>query len=624
MSRPLLRIELRDDLACNSGVLLAVLPVVSAETTSAIESLLVVERAVVTVPEEWEDLALVVERAILRFVFQEGTASGAMDEYRITGITRASGAATSGVVTIRAAGIAFDLVEGGKLVRRLVGVVVEYRYTGANVALSSQWSSHLETAAPTHINSGTFTPTVLVSPEYDGDTCLSGLRKAVTEANRLTGVEYLISVARNGATDYQVSVTDYNASATAPDLRTGKNLVGLVRTSIPGAQTTRCQVVGSDGSGIGNNHWQVDAVSAGVHIDVEDINGGIGPAQEADQYNGEYWIDTGGTAHAITDTQVISTTLTRLLMASTAGITAGDWGRIAADSSGNELEYVEAVADAATYGVVLGTLRSDQTRALNILANPGFRTWGTPPPGWTVTSGGGVYVEETGAGLWLFGGRSLKLTVATMTPYNERVWQVRTGGEYFRWDCWVSVISSGGVGASVVTFNYDGGTIAGGSFDLNDYVGQGWVRLSRAAFCGAGSRTFRVSAQLAGVIYLGGAGVFPVSSLVEEPPFTYGSGSAQMMQQAVAHLDANSSPPLSYDVNLLDLYRMDPDGIGGYEALVLGCSPTINDTDLGVTVTPRVIEIRRRHVANGVPTPHDTAVKLSTRKPDLTRLLAAA
>lgn len=622
MSRPLRRVELWSNLACASGVAVAVVPVAGCEVTHGVEDVLVTHRLALTVPDTWEDVGELVERRVVRLVFAAGTGAGAFDEYRITSISRASGTGR-GLVTVRGVGVEFDLVDGGKLVQRAVGAVVEYRYPAPNADISDQWTDHLDAAAPSYITAGTFTPTVLVNPEYDGDTALSGLQRCVRLANALTGDTYLIAVDRNGVTDYLVSVTDYNASAAAVDLRTGKNLQGVTRATVAGSQTTRVQVIGADGSGIGNNHWEVDSVSAGVHVDVVDINGGLGPAQEADQFNGAYWIDTGGTAHAITDTQVVDAQTTRLLMASTAGITAGDWGRIAADSSGNELQYVEAVADTATYGTVLGTLRSDQTRTLNILQNPGFHEWGSPPPGWTVTSGGGVYAEETGAGLWLFGGRSLKLTVATMTPYNERVWQVRTGGEYFRWDCWVSVISSGGAAASVVTFQFDGGTIPGGSFDLNDYVGRGWTRLTQSAFCGAGSRTFRVSAQLAGVIYLAGAAVCPVSSLVEEPPFTRGSGAAQMLQQGVAHLLETSSPPVAYEVDLLDLYRADPDGIGAYEALVLNGPATVTDTDLGVTLTPRVIEITERHVRDGLPTPLDTSVRLATRRPDLPRLLAA-
>lgn len=129
---------------------------------------------------------------------------------------------------------------------------------------------------------------------------------------------------------------------------------------------------------------------------------------------------------------------------------------------------------------------------------------------------------------------------------------------------------------------------------------------------------------MAGVIYLGGAQVAPVSSLVEEPPFTRGSGSALMLQQAVAHLDEFSSPPLAYDVDLIDLYRMAPDGVGAYEALTLGGTATVTDTDLGITVTPQVISVTEKHVQDGVPTPHDTSIRLATRRPELTRILAAA
>jgi len=99
--------------------------------------------------------------------------------------------------------------------------------------------------------------------------------------------------------------------------------------------------------------------------------------------------------------------------------------------------------------------------------------------------------------------------------------------------------------------------------------------------------------------------------------FLRGSGGATNWLAGLRLLAANGGPPTTYQVTLLDLHRLNPT-VWSLDVLVLGGTVTVTDTDLGVSASPRVVQVTTNHLA-----PLDTTVTLSTRRPELTTLLLA-
>jgi phage minor structural protein len=100
-------------------------------------------------------------------------------------------------------------------------------------------------------------------------------------------------------------------------------------------------------------------------------------------------------------------------------------------------------------------------------------------------------------------------------------------------------------------------------------------------------------------------------------PYIEGSGGTKLWQAANDLLFQQADPLIRYDIDVLDLTRLNP-GAWPNDDITLGGTVKVKDTGLGVDGTTRVLEIRRDLLIDA-----STAVVLSSRPDDLTDNLVA-
>jgi len=357
----LLRAEIWTELGCNSGVQKAVLPLVYCTTTVKLEGLVVVPRLTAAIPMAWAQRSEVINGRVVRLTFVDTT----FDEYRIQ--VQDDVSAGDGLVRIDGVGPIMDLAHRSKFISTTTAGVVTFVVARTATSPTTLLTTDALGGAPTYFGVGTVTPTTVLTLTFAGDTPLAGAIRVATAANLATGTVYWISASRDGTTGYDLNLSQLNYSAVTPLVLTAKNLVSLRRRQSSLDQANRIVVVDSNGeNALGNNQWPVAVVSAGAYIDVDGVGSGISPLLAADALNNYYVIDDGAVAHLITDSAVISATRARLSMASTTGIAVAENVRIAVDSAGTQLQYLEDTVSQATYGIKLGELTANSaTPAVN-------------------------------------------------------------------------------------------------------------------------------------------------------------------------------------------------------------------------------------------------------------------
>jgi len=616
MSPPLDRVEVWTDVACNSGTRQAVLPVVSCRTTEEVRAHLVARQATVTVPREWEDRGEVVVRRVLRLAYTDAT----FDEYRVVDVADGSGG--DGLVTITALGIEHDLSYGPRLVQRVWAPGQDYAFVGRNTPTALLNAAVIANAVPAWITLGTVTPTDRVAVTFDRDTGMSAALKIAAAVTAVGGSRYEISLRRNGVTGYYLDLTAYGSGASGADLRTGKSLVGVRRTLSGNGMTTRAYAFGSDGGSMGDAWFKVTAVTLNTDITVADINGSATPViLEDDQFNTAwYWVHDDGVTHQITDT-VKSTQ--KLLMASTTGIAVGEWGRIAADSGGTEVAYLDHPTNQTTYGVQVGVLSPPFRSHTNWIKNGDFGDSGTD---WNVS--GSVSYNQA---FYQEGWQSLKFSASTIATVDQsRVIYVTAGQQVsYTVSFYMTALSSAGAyGDSAVSTIRIRNPQTGANTDLvlDAQSLNTWITYTLVFdITSTGTKTatveFKGGSISPAVWYVDAVQVAITHASTQTLPtaFTLHSGGANLWLAATAHLGAQSTPIATYEVSALDLYRVDPTGAGEYEALNLGATVTVRDTVLGITPTVRVVRLETNHLVA-----HDTRLVLSAAPEPLTRILTAA
>ena len=275
--------------------------------------------------------------------------------------------AGDGLVRIDGVGPIMDLAHRSKFISTTTAGVVNFVVTRTGQTPATLIATDVLGAAPIYVDPGTITPTTAVDVAFAGDTPLSGAIRVASAANLATGTIYWISARRIGSSGYLLDLSQLNYAAVTPLVLTAKNLVSLRRRQSSLDQANRIVVVDANGeNALGDNQWPVAVVSAGVYIDVDGVGSGISPLLAADALNNYYVIDDGAVAHLITDSAVVSATRARLSMASTAGIAVAENVRIAVDSAGTQLQYLEDTVSQATYGIKLGELTANSaTPAVN-------------------------------------------------------------------------------------------------------------------------------------------------------------------------------------------------------------------------------------------------------------------
>jgi hypothetical protein len=399
MPPPLKRVELWSAGKGDGGAPIAVIDkIVRCETSYRLEGNLAAEETAIALSPDWDpnnQAGALVPRRVLHYVGVDDT----FRQYRISDITD-----DGSLIAVRARGMIFDLAERNALISETVNGVVNYtvtkRDTPANVV------SFVLGFAPTVWALGTVTPTDVIEVTFQQASPLAGLLLVAEAASRKAGTTYELSEAWDEPTGRRrVSLTVLNSTAPAIDVRLAKNLVTLTRIQSDQEHLTRAVMIGTDGRGVGDNWWQVSAVSVDASIRVVSTTGGISPLAGPGALNGLWVVDRANGTHQITASSAVSPTECELAMTSTTNISVGDWVRLAEDSAGAPLRFVRDPSSETTYGINAKVLQGIVPGITNWVLNGDLSDWpGASPTNWTII--GTAPTRTTTPGLWLNGGQS--------------------------------------------------------------------------------------------------------------------------------------------------------------------------------------------------------------------------
>lgn len=567
------------DWECNSGTPLATLTaVVSWNLSEAIETHLVMKRLSVVLPMSWDQFDVVATGTVIRLEYRDAlTDTDDWEEYRVTDVVKDR---RTGLATLSAVWWMQDLLEQEELIYQQVAL--EKRVSFGRYAITpTQGLADVVAALPAYWSVSTVTPTETGDVAFNRDTPLSGALKVAAMAKMTTGTTYELSARRNGTSGLYLDLTAYGSGNV--DARVGKNLLNVRETTKRADQTTRV-AFGVD-QAMQRPIYVISAISAGSYIEVTDISAtNPGPAQEADQWNGAYWYEVkNGTSHAITDTVVVDYNTTRLSMSSTTGMATGERGYLAADSSENDLLYVDSPSAQATYGIRLGIITGGD-HYTNYLSNGDLRGGtSTTPTGYVLDSGTTTKVDSS-TGLVRQGGISYFFNAAGVLRQQQTIYAV--AGEVWTYT-WYGFISSFGAAATVKFRDPQTAadtTIAFDGTDPDVAVLNTYVSVSRSfSVTSTGAKTFQVTVSRG----VNGSFYFDAAQLVRAasaPTFRVGSGAADNIATANALLASNGAPLSLIEADVADLAVDDPLGFGD-DVPTLGGTCTLTDEDMALDAT---------------------------------------
>ncbi len=619
----LLSCRLLSDLPCNGGIELspAEVPICGNPRPSITESFeggWVARRVTVSVSRDWRGASSLRSGRILQFRFSDGTGGEVVEEYRID---QDGGAEESTLVQVVAVGVEFDLRERDHYAYQLVAGVPTLDAISDTGTVSELLTRQVLPLCPAYVVLGsitTSTKTVSVSipggamPYEVAAKIIAALKDQVQEVAELW-------LERNGETNYRLRAGSYNGTLAAADLRTRKNLLTLGYTRPRSSHGNRVQVFGAGGAPlVGQAIYAVDAVVANTSVDVKDVSGGGAPAGEADQYNSLYLLDAAGGTHLIDETQVVSATITRLLMGATSPLAVNDLVRLVRTTSKDLLAWIDSPSLQAADGVIYRKIDAASLGALANLLEPNatMRDWpGALPALWVDGGGTGSIVKDTT--VYLTDGQSAKLTATSGNNkhiYREQSFYHLAAASVVQ-SVWIRLHSAGG-GSFTIRF-YEGGT---------EYNTQGpftqvntWIRVDAPArSVSAGLRTLRVRCEYSTTNSSSAGWVDSVMAVTGGAvvPFVAGSPPARAVALANAYFQTNGQPRRAYRVSVADRTRLDPRQ-WPFEGLDLGGSVRIRGTELGVTTIERVVR-RDRNPLDGL----DTVLEVADRTSDLLLSLA--
>lgn len=570
---PFERIDIATDMVCLGGVVVAtVASLVSARVNHRFDG--IVRLASVTFSfarDGWEQQAELIAHRVARVVRQDGD----FDEYRISDIVDSSGG--DGIVTVETTDPILDLAQRGRFVSLVTAGATSLTVEVIGRTIAAMMVETILPAGPPGefavgiTQPGTFSVSVTKASPF------AALVAGVTALNTATLSEHEISARRNGTTNYLIDIATVGAAAPPQDVRAGKNLIGMERTRSSLEQATRLLPTDGAGRTLRDNAWVVVAVNAGVSIDVASITGGIGPSTEAGQLAGMGWIDATGTVHPITGSVVLSGEVTRLLMASTTGITAGNWGSLAADSSGADVVLVESPALQSAFGIVAKELPSEIPNVTNLIRNPDLALWpgGTLPTGWSAI-GTPPALDLT---VHRSGGRSAKVTSNSGMLQTNPV-RLKGAGT-LTYVVWVRIqtFPNPFTDAEIRVRGPSGLIVLNLPSVLNT-----WLPVVQS-FPISGPTNLTVELQIqqvvtntGGVWWFDGAMVLMDDTTTD--PILVGSGAAQNWQRALRRFQTHGAPVPTYRVNLADLTSHDP-GAWPDDQLHHGGVVDVTDEELG-------------------------------------------
>ena len=582
--RTLQRLEVWSTWQCAGGARTAFIPLSEVAAHVTIERTAHDDEGSLVVSKESAAAAeLTAEGAVLRQVFTDGS----FTEWIIWAIDDSSRESRVLRVTLRS--VLTTLDTGAEMLSETTSGVTTVDLEWKALAPATHVTQVLA-FAPSWWTVGTITPTIPVDLTPSGWMPLRAFRELVA-AIRAQAVSCELHYRRNGTAGYFVDiVTSIGSTEDTLDVRTAKNLLGTSRRR--DREKYAVEVVplgtGSPRATIGKAWWEVTGKATDVLTMQQPVTGGRMIAFD-DQLNGLYLIDDTGARQQITDSVAGSTQT--VTVASGTNFTVGRWYRVAANSSGDELVRLRKAE--ATAGIVKPVESSSLDGTTNLVTNPAQRVWtgaaSSPPDGWTQV--GGTITRTSTSGLWVYGGRSARC-VGPITLESPAVsFYVPTWATSITISMWVYHV--GGLGTTAIDFRRDGATISSTAIDSGPF--NVWRRVtSTASLTGLTGAVHNWTARLNNA---GGSSTTYVDSVqvtlsAAEQEFTEGSNPAKLWALGNQHLSAYSTVPTSYGVSFANLGEWDPVGFP-YDAVALGQTANVYDSDLGVTTAGRIIELRR-------------------------------
>jgi len=456
-------------------------------------------------------------------------------------------------------------------------------------------TSFLRSNTPSWIETGTVTPTALTEVPFAGDSALSGAR-------RLEEVVpgYEVSLEPDGTTAYDLNFTARGASAATLYLRTAKNIQAMRKEVIPGQITRLTQISGADGdegpSGIAWAYWEVVSTSGAgpYNVVLQAIHGGDGPIAFDDQLNHAnlpgganslYMRKRDGTYTQITDSIASSQTI---VVASITNVSAGDWVRIVASSTGKHLSSLDAPTEIAATGVLAGRYESGWDDAVCVVKNALQESWpSTLPASWT-----GVGTKTTTAGEWLTSGAALSINssyydLQQLAAPPARSWYIEPRRTVWSAVAWIRMRAAGEVALRVKV----GSTVIGAPLVYASPL-NAWRQLKLEGLDLSAYQGTTVTLTVEIVKWTAGTANLLVDSICLSPSVsargvTTGSNAARIWQGANAFLDVQRADQVSYQGTIADLDRM---GRTNQQPVVIGGAVVVADDEFD-TVTARVVEV---------------------------------
>jgi hypothetical protein len=592
----LIRLEVWSTWECAGGTRQAFIPLSECAVLTTTERVQHDDEGQLVLSRESAGAASIETGVVIRFLYSNGS----YDEWVVWTIDDTS--RESRVIRVSLRSVLTELDSGRAVLSESTAVQVTTVDLEWKALTPETHVDQIMAFAPTWFTAGTVTPTIPVDLAPSGWMPLRALRELVA-AIRAQAVGCELHYRRNGTTGYFIDiVTTIGSSESALSIRTTKNLLGTSRRR--DREKYAVEVVplgtGSPRATIGRAWWELTVKSTNVLTFQQPVTGGsmIG---FNDQLNTVFYlIDNTGAKIQILDCDASTQQIT---VTSGTNFTVGRWYRVAADSTGNEVVRLPKLA--GTTGPVRLVESSTLDGNTNFIDNPAMREWAgassDPPDGWSSTlSSPGTITRTTTTGLWKFGGKSARCVAAsgqfkspTLSVY------VPTWVTSITTSIWLYPVTLATQGQ--VIFFYDGvskGAGSGGitttstaSLPLNQ-----WSRVDHTVITG-----FSVggthSLQAAFLSQGGGTPDHYVDSMQiifasEGAEFVEGSNPAKLWALGNQYLGTYSSVPTSYGVTFADLHQWDPVGFP-YDHVALGQTANVVDSDLEITTSGRIIELRR-------------------------------
>lgn len=632
-----LGLAIQTDVRCASGATVAVFPPQDLVACSAVLSPIEPESLTFIIPRSDPRAAECTPGRVVRTRFTGGTLDREWD------IVALGDDSNDDQLSVTAQPIALRLARVIYKGANSITGAPEFAFSDAAAAVTAVIDNRILPAATaaglTWIERGTVDSSAVVDLAGEWASAAE-IAVALADPGRANGEWQL---RRDGDTRYLLDLVNaIGSSAPVLRVRTALNLLEDRRKRDIYEAATRLYPRGSvDGEErtIAAHLWRVKTVVDGTWLELEDIQGGAGPIAYDDQLNGlylavmnSYTFASQAVADSVAATQ-------RVQVASTAGISVGEWCRFFVGSGENGARVsslrrpLAAVAPSAgglgDRALILDrpALRGD----CNLVPNPSMRVYTSPtaaPDGWTVNAGtpaNRTIARE--ATIIRDSPYTCRLTTTGVTTLSIEtadipVWAI-AGRRHFG-AIWFNLQAVPADLASALIFELitSGGTVitelgrwVRGSD--GDVAVDSWIRfapdvVNLEAVTSAVRLRVRVAATNSVDAASGWDVVFGPALLAEaEVPIQdidY-SGGTHLWQEANRALANVSSAIRGYDLGVLDLERDDAAYFADY-AFTPGGTIEVTDTDLGEVVSQRLLEYRpdylnplQAQIRVGVPAP---------------------